>query len=339
MPPVRVVIPTFNRASAVCDALASVRAQTFGDYDVVVVDDASSDDTVARVRDVAARDTRIRLVSQEHGGAAAARNMGIAAPGQYEYVAFLDADDLWSADHLQSAVEVLDEEPDVTMVFGPFETRDLTGTWSAQDLSIRRERMRRPVELSARTRHGDVHVLDPARTFTAYMCGRFFPGTPTVVVRASRVPEGRWFNPAMEILEDAELLLRLLATGRPWAFIDRPQAIVQFLGDNLTRSRDLSSPQTLARQRCALRFSIEKLAYCRTAPERDHMRKDIAENAYLVGQCCAEQGDWRGARAAYIQSVRASASRPAIESLLASYLPRAAVTGLKRILHPAGSSR
>jgi glycosyltransferase involved in cell wall biosynthesis len=91
-PAVSVVIPAYNAAGTVQQAIASVLAQTFDDFELLVVDDGSTDDTGAVVR--AINDSRIRLLTQPNGGAAAARNAGIAcATGAW--VAFLDADDLW----------------------------------------------------------------------------------------------------------------------------------------------------------------------------------------------------------------------------------------------------
>lgn len=91
MPRFSVIIPTYNRAALLREALESVFAQTFTDYEVIVVDDGSADDTPAVI---ASYGDRVRFYRQENSGPGAARNLGIQnAAG--EYVAFLDSDDLW----------------------------------------------------------------------------------------------------------------------------------------------------------------------------------------------------------------------------------------------------
>jgi glycosyltransferase involved in cell wall biosynthesis len=91
MPRFSVIIPTYNRAALLREALESVFAQTFTDYEVIVVDDGSADETPAVI---ASYGDRVRFYRQENSGPGAARNLGIQnASG--EYVAFLDSDDLW----------------------------------------------------------------------------------------------------------------------------------------------------------------------------------------------------------------------------------------------------
>lgn len=109
MPQVSVIIPLYNKARHIRRALDSICAQTFADFEVVVVDDGSADDGAEIVRDYA--DPRIRLICQDNAGPGAARNRGIresAAP----YVAFLDADDEWLPELLEVCVNHLQEHVD-----------------------------------------------------------------------------------------------------------------------------------------------------------------------------------------------------------------------------------
>ncbi len=97
LPLVSICIPTYNRAALVQEAVASVLAQTWREFELIVVDDGSTDDTTEAL---AAYASRIRLIRREsRGGVSAARNTGIAA-ARGEWLAFLDSDDLWRPEKL-----------------------------------------------------------------------------------------------------------------------------------------------------------------------------------------------------------------------------------------------
>ena len=107
MPRLSIVIPVYNVERYLGECLDSVLAQTFGDYEVIVVNDGSTDGSAALAEDFARRDPRFRLVHQENGGLSKARNTGIdVATG--EYMAFLDSDDALPPDAYELLVGTLD---------------------------------------------------------------------------------------------------------------------------------------------------------------------------------------------------------------------------------------
>lgn len=108
---VSVIIPCYNTARFLGEAIESGLAQTWSDIEIVVVNDGSTDDTSAVARRYG---DRVRLVEQANGGLAAARNSGIkAATG--EYVGFLDADDRWNPDKVSKQIAALDASPDAVL--------------------------------------------------------------------------------------------------------------------------------------------------------------------------------------------------------------------------------
>ena len=114
---VSVLIPTFNYGRFIAETLESVRAQTYGEWECLVIDDGSTDDTAAIVSEFAARDARVGYLRQANKGQPAARNAGLRA-ARGAYVQLLDADDLIESDKLRRQVAFLEADPDVDLVYG-----------------------------------------------------------------------------------------------------------------------------------------------------------------------------------------------------------------------------
>jgi len=114
MPRFTVIIPTYNRVEILDSAIQSVLSQSFQDYEILIVDDGSTDDTADAVRQYG---EKIRYIYQENQGPGAARNKGISvATG--EYVVFLDSDDLWFPWSLSIFSSVIDDYPSPSFISG-----------------------------------------------------------------------------------------------------------------------------------------------------------------------------------------------------------------------------
>ena len=118
---VAVVVPVFNRSQTVLQALASVATQTSPPGRLIVVDDGSTDDSLAAVRDWAASSRLsfpVAIVGQPNRGVAAARNRGMAEDECSRHFAFLDSDDAWPADFLDRARHALRQAPHAVAATG-----------------------------------------------------------------------------------------------------------------------------------------------------------------------------------------------------------------------------
>ncbi|HKI69375.1 MAG TPA: glycosyltransferase family A protein, partial [Verrucomicrobiae bacterium] len=109
LPLVSLITPAFNAAPVIEEALQSVRDQSFRNFEALIVDDGSTDDTAVRVRKVCAADARFHLISQPHAGLPFARNAAVAKT-RGEFIAFLDADDVWLPEKLGRQMEVFDQD-------------------------------------------------------------------------------------------------------------------------------------------------------------------------------------------------------------------------------------
>ena len=115
MPVASIIVPAFNAAQTLPETMASLLSQSFRDYEIIIVNDGSADDTLD-VANAFATDPRVRIVSQSNRGLAGARNAGIAA-ARGKYIGFCDADDLWMPEKLATHVRHLDRSPDVGLSY------------------------------------------------------------------------------------------------------------------------------------------------------------------------------------------------------------------------------
>jgi glycosyltransferase involved in cell wall biosynthesis len=113
-PGISVVIPCFNQGSFLAEAVDSVLAQSHDDFEIVVVDDGSEDDTPERVKTLPGH---VRYLRQENAGPAAARNHGLRVV-RHDLVAFLDADDLWPPERTNALLRHFQENPALDFVIG-----------------------------------------------------------------------------------------------------------------------------------------------------------------------------------------------------------------------------
>ncbi len=112
---VSVIIPTYNYAKFIPEAIRSVLDQTFCDFELIIVDDGSTDETREVIKPYL-DDARVKYVYQENKGLSSARNLGITT-SRGEYIAFLDADDLWMPEKLQKQVPLLESNHKVALIY------------------------------------------------------------------------------------------------------------------------------------------------------------------------------------------------------------------------------
>jgi len=187
-PLVTVVVPTWNRLPLVEEAIASVKAQTYPNWELIVVDDGSTDGTGERLR--ALRDTRLRVLSQPHvGHLGRARNVGVAA-GSGDLIAFLDSDDVWLPHKLELQVRAL-QASDAGWSYTGYEMMDAEGR-------------------SIPFRSGEFRPLSGwiVREVLTY---KVTTATPTLMVwrEVFQASSGFSEDPRLTTREDQELILRL----------------------------------------------------------------------------------------------------------------------------------
>ncbi|NEQ54987.1 MAG: glycosyltransferase, partial [Leptolyngbya sp. SIO3F4] len=114
MPIISVIIPAYNSAKTIQVSIDSVLSQTFSDFELIVIDDGSTDKTLELVKSI--KDPRLKLFSFENAGAATARNRGIAN-AKSDFIAFLDADDVWLPEKLVDQLAAFEHDPSAGLVY------------------------------------------------------------------------------------------------------------------------------------------------------------------------------------------------------------------------------
>lgn len=319
---VRVIVPTYNRASLLVRAIDSVLGQSFSNFELIVSNDGSTDETMEILQQKAETDSRIKALNNSNGGPAHARNLAIEFPGEYDFVAFLDDDDEWMPYHLERSLPLFEASPEVNLVFSKTNTYDSTGIWTEEKFQRRAEGARRPIQFSSVSPWAGCFILDNLACRKAMLTEAFNPQPSTVIVRRSSVTRKHWFNVDLEILEDLELYLYLITMGSAFGFLDSFHANINYQGDNLTGGLlDLTSPILARRYKSVLQFMKLKKKICVSPEEYQIVKKQIGTTAYFLGQCFAEQLNLSMARQYYKEALDSGFSWPALKGYLLAHLP------------------
>ncbi len=335
-PVVSIILPTYNRASFLPEALASIQGQSFSSWELVVVDDGSTDDTREIVeawrRDVA---QPVSYGWQENGGAYAARNAGLDR-ARAPLVAFFDSDDLWLPHHLERCVAAFGDAPEVDWVFAACEMRDAGGGLVRRSTFL--DSAGRPCAfLSLRgPRHGALQSIEDENAIECLLRHGIYCGLQNSVIR-TRVFERERFWEDYRVVEDSQYLLRALARGVRLAYFTDVHVTYRMHEDN-------SSASAVGAGRRRLRTIIEEkvrgLERLRrqlplTGRERRAMDRNLAREYFwhLGYACCWEAGDRAGALHAMREALRLTPWNLAMVKTYVACLTRSGLRGLNAGSH------
>ncbi|MBD2362807.1 glycosyltransferase [Anabaena minutissima FACHB-250] len=209
MPKVSVIIPAYNAMQYLPETVDSVLQQTFSDFEVLIIDDGSSDNIKEWKSELT--DERVILISQANQGLAGARNMGIAC-AQGDYIAFLDADDLWGPTKLEKQVQCLDRNPAVGLVHTWMTLVDESGKSTGRVMKSYAE--------------GDAWRQVVEKNVIA---------CPSVMVRRCCFDTVGLFDPNSRIIEDWEMWIRI-AARYPFAAIKEPLAYYRQVPNSMSKN-------------------------------------------------------------------------------------------------------
>jgi glycosyltransferase involved in cell wall biosynthesis len=205
-PPISVIIPTFNRKELLKETVQSVREQTFRDFEIIVVDDGSTDGTAEWL----AAQSDLRVLSQTNQGIATSRNNG-AALAVGRWLAFLDHDDLWAADKLKVQREFVEKNPEVGLV------------------AARHVRLGKRVRVPKHPTwiKGDLLVKTYSESFIH---------TSSVVIKKDVLDKIGGFSTQYRFADEFDVWLKI-ARDFPIAYVDLPLVFIRFYESNTSHDR------------------------------------------------------------------------------------------------------
>lgn len=219
-----VIMPTYNYGRYILDSIRSVQQQTVDDWELVIVDDGSDDDTEEKVAAVA--DSRIRYFTQPNQGVSAARNFGLKV-ARGDYIAFLDADDLMVPNRLADAARILDAHRDVDIVFANFDRFVEGGDWLPDQFTLTPDWKRLQISWDA---SAEVWFIDGDAFSQLTALQQSLCWIQTVTIRQPRA-SAHEFPVGVRLCEDAEYIYRSMIGAR-LAFTDRIWAHLRRHGAN-----------------------------------------------------------------------------------------------------------
>jgi glycosyltransferase involved in cell wall biosynthesis len=195
MPLISVIIPAYNAESTILETIKSVQDQTFSNLEIILVDDGSTDGTLARVRGI--RDERLKIVAGTHLGASAARNRGIEQ-ARGTFVSFIDADDLWTPEKLELQLHALQSKPTAAIAY----------SWTAF------------IDQQGRFLFAKERMYFEGNVYAQLLRGCFIASGSNVLIRKSVIESTGLFDMSLRAAEDWEYWLRV---AERWHFVLVPK--------------------------------------------------------------------------------------------------------------------
>lgn len=289
VPRVSVVMPAYNRAGLIGASIDSVLAQSEADFELIIVDDGSTDDTCAVVSRYA--DPRIRLLQLSHRGLGHALNTAVAAC-RAPYFARLDSDDLWTPEFLAVSLAAMEQPPRVGVVYG----RGVT--FSADSTAVQADR--------------GMPLCFPDRPFESLLLRDHL--TCSALVRVECFRQAGGFNESIRWWEDWDFWLRV-SRHCAFRFVDKELLRIRVHDTNLSGQQGLEAWATRTQVLDRIFADLPELS-----PELTAIRALAYRNAHFdVGLNFLQQHAWRAALGQFADGLRAS-RRPAAAVARLAYL-------------------
>ncbi|MEM7712078.1 MAG: glycosyltransferase [Cyanobacteria bacterium P01_A01_bin.68] len=246
MPKISVVVPAYNSQSTILETIYSVLQQSFSDFELIVINDGSTDKTLRLLSTV--NDARLKVYSYPNGGLPAARNRGIVrATGQF--ISFIDADDLWTPDKLELQLQALQKNPQAAVAY----------SWTIC------------MGNDGSSFHPGISETVQGNVYSKLLVGNFIGSGSNVLIRREAIESVGYFDESLKSCEDWDYWMRL---APKWDFVvvPKPQIIYRLSSGAMSSKLDVMEKyQTLV---------LEK-AFASAPPQLHHLKNQGFAYIYL----------------------------------------------------------
>ncbi|GAB4190982.1 MAG: glycosyltransferase [Coleofasciculaceae cyanobacterium] len=245
MPKVSVIIPVYNGEKTILKTIQSVQEQTFSNFEIIVINDGSTDGTLEQVSTV--QDSRIKIFSYTNGGLSVARNRGIShATG--EFLTFLDADDLWTPDKLELQLAALQAHPEAGLAY----------SWTVS------------MDEKGEKFHPGISVSYEGNVYRQLLLGNFIASGSNAMLRKQAIESAGEFDPTLKSIEDWDYWLRVVPH---WSFVVVPKPQILY-----RQSSSSMSAKVEKMEKCAL-IVVER-AFQSAPQELQHLKSQSLAFVY-----------------------------------------------------------
>lgn len=245
MPTISVVIPVYNGEKTIRETIESVLDQTFSDFELIVIDDGSTDSTLKIVKSI--QDPRLKIFPYPNSGVSMSRNRGISQ-STGEYISFIDADDLWTPDKLEAQLKALQENPQAAVAY----------SWTDC------------IDESSRFLRRGGHTTANGDVYAQLLVVNFLANGSNPLIRREALEQVGEFDKSLVIGEDWDLWLRLAARFH-FAAVPAPQILYRQIAD--------SASSNVVRYEREILKAIN-LAFARAPKSLRYLKKYSLANTY-----------------------------------------------------------
>ncbi|MBD1866918.1 glycosyltransferase [Cyanobacteria bacterium FACHB-471] len=208
MPLISVVIPVYNGEKTIKETVGSVLNQTFSNFELIVINDGSQDSTLEILSNIS--DSRLKVLSYSNAGLAASRNRGIEQASG-EYISFIDADDLWTADKLEAQLKALQANPQASVAY----------SWTNW------------IDESNQFLRSGGHILASGQVYTKLLIRDFVESGSNPLIRKQALDTVGGFDGSVPGVEDWDMWLRLAARYE-FVAVPSPQILYRISANSMS---------------------------------------------------------------------------------------------------------
>ncbi len=265
MPVVSVIIPAFNAEKTILETIQSLQKQTFPDFEIIVINDGSTDRTVEILNEI--EDGRLKVFSYENGGLPVARNRGIdRATG--EYITFLDADDLWTPDKIELQLAALQQNPEAGVAY----------SWTAF------------INEKSEFLYAWEPLYYQGNIYPQLLLRNFISSGSNIMVRSKYIQAAGKFDPTLKSAEDWDYYIRLAALCH-FVLVPKYQILYRRSSQSMTSKVDVMEKYIL---------TVSERAFQQAPAELQYLKNQSTAYTYrfLSQLCIAHALDDKGAKLA-----------------------------------------